>query len=121
PEGWYKANKLSPPPFVTEAAEQGRDPEALRSAGEAQYREQHAANRWAHFVNIALGCWLVTQPPLVGVAEPLLAWTEVVLGAAVIVFATLSLSWRLPWARWVCAGLGALVMAAPFLFWTENG
>ncbi len=121
PDGWYKANNLTPPPFINEAAEDGRDPEALRSAGESKYREQHAENRWAHFVNIALGCWLVTQPPLIGVAEPLLAWTEVVLGAFVILFATLSLSWRLPWARWVCAGLGALVMAAPFLFWTENG
>src|SRR3546814_17499604 len=24
------------------------------------------------------------------------------------------------WARWVCAAIGALVMAAPFLFWTAN-
>jgi nucleoside-diphosphate-sugar epimerase len=121
PEGWYTANKLTPPPFVTEAAERGRDPETLRRSGEEQFRQQHAANRWAHFINIALGCWLVTQPPLIGVSEPLLAWSEVFLGAAVIVFATLSLSWRTPWARWICAGLGALVMAVPFLFWTENG
>lgn len=121
PAGWYKANSLTPPPFVTEAEEQGRDPEALRSAGEAQLREEHAANRWAHFINIALGCWLITQPPLIGVREVMLAWSEVILGAAVIGFATLSLSWRMPWARWACAGLGSLVMAVPFLFWTENG
>ena len=121
PAGWYHANRLSPPAFVRETTAQGRDPEALRSAGERQFRSEHAAHRWAHFVNIALGCWLLTQPPLVGVREPLLAWSEVLLGAGVIVFASLSLSWRLPWARWLCAGLGALVMAAPFLFWTANG
>ena len=121
PEGWYAANNLTPPAFVTEAAEQGRDPEALRAAGEAQFREDHKANRWAHFVNIALGCWLVTQPPLIGVDEPLLAWSEVVAGAALIVFAFVSLSWRMAWARWVCAGIGAVVMALPFVFWTENG
>jgi nucleoside-diphosphate-sugar epimerase len=121
PKGWYEANKLTPPPFVTEAAEADTDPEALRVAGEAQYREEHKANRWAHFINIALGFWLITQPPLIGVAEPLLAWSEVLLGVGVVVFATMSLSWRLPWARWICAGLGGLVMAAPFLFWTENG
>ncbi|MFA7441587.1 MAG: NAD-dependent epimerase/dehydratase family protein [Sphingomonadaceae bacterium] len=121
PEAWYKANKLTPPPFIHEAVAQGQDPESMRSAGDAEYRSAHAANRWAHFVNIALGCWLITQPPLVGVAEPLLVWSEVILGAGVILFASLSLSWRMPWARWVCAGLGGVVMAVPFLFWTENG
>ena len=35
-------------------------------------------------------------------------------------FASLSLSWRFPWARWLAAGIGALVMAAPFVFWTQN-
>lgn len=121
PEGWYKANNLTPPAFVTEAAEQGRDPEALRAAGEAHMREEHRATRWAHLVNIALGCWLLTQPPLIGVNEPLLAWSEVAAGAALIAFAFVSLSWRMAWARWVCAGIGALVMALPFLFWTDNG
>jgi nucleoside-diphosphate-sugar epimerase len=121
PKGWYEANGLTPPPFVLEADDIGRDPETLRSGAEARYRAEHAENRWAHFVNIALGCWLLSQPPLVGVAEPLLAWSEALLGAGVMVFATLSLSWRLAWARWVCAALGALVMAAPFLFWTSNG
>lgn len=121
PKGWYEANGLTPPPFVLEADEIGRDPEALRSDAEARYRAEHAENRWTHFVNVALGCWLLFQPPLVGVSEPLLAWSEAVLGAGVMLFATLSLSWRLAWARWVCAALGTLVMAAPFLFWTSNG
>src|SRR5690606_9945205 len=61
-----------------------------------------------------------TQPPLIGVTEPLLAATEVALGVMVILFASLSISWQLGWARWATAGLGALVMAAPFLFWTQN-
>ena len=34
--------------------------------------------------------------------------------------AALALSWRAQWARWVCAGIGALVMAVPFLFSTAN-
>jgi len=120
PPGWYAANKLTPPDFVAEAAEQGDDPEALRIEHEKQVRRAHAGNRWAHFVNMALGFWLLTQPVLIGVAEPLLAWSEVVLGAAVVLFAGLSLSWRMTWARWACAGAGALAMAAPFLFWTGN-
>lgn len=121
PKGWYAANKLTPPDFVVEAAERGDDPEELRVSHEKQVRTEHAQNRWAHFINIALGCWLLTQPPLIGIAEPLLRWSEVILGGALILFATLSLSWRMIWARWACAGIGGLVMAAPFLFWTQNG
>src|SRR3546814_9325413 len=57
---------------------------------------------------------------MIQVEEPLLFWSEVTLGGALIVFAGLSLSWQMQWARWICAGIGALVIAVPFLFWTEN-
>jgi nucleoside-diphosphate-sugar epimerase len=120
PKGWYEANGLTPPPVIAEAAEAGTHPERLRVRHETKLRREHESHRWAHFVNIALGVWLVMQPPLIGVEESWLIWTEVVLGAALILFASLSLSWRLGWARWACAGIGALVMAAPFLFWTDN-
>ncbi len=120
PIAWYEANDITPPPEIAEAAEAGEDPEALRKRHEAQYRAEHRASRWAHFANIALGIWLLTQPVMIEVAEPWLAWTERLAGAALIVFATLSLSWRMGWARWACAGVGAIVMAAPFVFWTTN-
>src|SRR5690606_7023087 len=120
PAAWYKANQISPPAFVAEAAQAGQHPEELRREHEAMRQHLHGENRWAHFINIALGLWLVTQPPLIGVTEPLLAATEVALGVMVILFASLSISWQLGWARWATAGLGALVMAAPFLFWTQN-
>jgi hypothetical protein len=57
---------------------------------------------------------------MIGVAEAWLVRAEIALGAVLIPFAALSLSWRLGWARWICAGIGALVMAVPFLFWTAN-
>lgn len=120
PAAWYKANAITPPPALTEAVAAGEHPERQRSRYEGRYRREHRASRWAHFINIALGVWLVTQPPMIGVTEPGLARSEVVLGAALILFATLSLSWRFGWARWVCAAIGALVMAAPFVFWTAN-
>ena len=120
PIGWYKRNGITPPPAISEAAGAGKAPEKLRRLNERRYREQLADNRWAHFVNLMLGTWLITQPPLIGVSEPLLRWSEIGLGALLILFAALSLSWRMGWARWTCAGIGALVMAAPFLFWTEN-
>src|SRR5690606_17069348 len=120
PARWYKANGITPPPLVAEAVEAGQHPEQLRRRYEAMRQQQHGAHRWAHFTNLALGAWLVTQPPLIGVAEPMLAATEVALGLLVIVFASLSLSWQLGWARWACAGAGVLVMAAPFVFWTDS-
>lgn len=120
PAAWYGANKVTAPEWVGDAADAGEDADAFRARHEDGLRTEHRQYRWAHFVNIALGTWLVTQPPLIQVEELLLIWSEVVLGLSVIVFATLSLSWRMAWARWVCAGIGALVMAVPFVFWTEN-
>ena len=120
PKAWYEKNDLKPPPFVTEAHEAGKHPERLRAEHEARLIRQHRQFRWAHFVIIALGIWLVFQPPLIGVQEPWLALSEILLGIAIIFLASLSLSWRLRWARWLTAGMGALIMAAPFLFWTTN-
>ena len=120
PAGWYKANRLTPPPGIAEAADAGKHPEQLRAQYEAKVRAEHRGDRWAHFTNIALGIWLVTQPPMIGVEEVWLARSEIGFGAALILFATLALSWRLRWARFACAGIGALVMAIPFLFSTAN-
>lgn len=120
PSAWYKNNGINPPAWVSSAADQGEHPEQLRARRESRIRTEHGANRWAHFANIALASWLITQPMLIDVQEPLLRWSEIGLGAALLVFATLALSWRATWARWVCAGIGALVMAVPFLFWTTN-
>lgn len=120
PAAWYAANHVSPPVWLTHADELGRNPDKLRARHAAQIASEHRANRWTHVVNIALGTWLVTQPPLIGVEERWLGVSEAVLGAALIVFAAVALSPRAQWARWFCAAIGALVMAAPFLFSTGN-
>ena len=120
PAGWYAANAIPLPAEIAEADEAGEHPERQRARYEESYRRAHRGSRWAHFVNIALGVWLVTQPPMIGVAGPGLAAAEILLGAALILFASLALSWRMGWARWASAAVGALVMAAPFLFWTAN-
>jgi nucleoside-diphosphate-sugar epimerase len=120
PGAWYKANGVTPPAWISEAAGLGENPEDLAARRQAQVRSEHSANRWAHFANIGLGTWLLTQPPLINVEEPLLRWSEIALGLALVACATLALSWRAQWARWVCAGIGALVMAAPILFSTGN-
>ncbi|GGB91584.1 hypothetical protein GCM10011494_07460 [Novosphingobium endophyticum] len=120
PLAWYEMNKITPPAWMKDAEEIGRNPETLREQHAAFLQSEHRRNRWAHFINIALGGWLLTQPIMIQVEEPALFWSEMLLGAALIGFASLSLSWQMQWARWVCAGIGALVMAIPFLTWTSN-
>jgi hypothetical protein len=120
PAAWYETNRVPPPAWLTRADKLGKNPDKLRARHEAQIETDHRANRWAHFVNMALATWLIAQPPLIDVEEPSLRQSEIALGAALLVGAALALSSRAQWARWLCAGIGALVMAAPFLFSTQN-
>lgn len=120
PAAWYEANHITAPAFVSEADEIGEGAEELRARHEQWRRAAHAETRWAHFVNIALGFWILVQPIIVQVEEPALFWSEIVLGAGLMAFAALSLSWRMTWARWASAAVAAAIMAVPFLFWTTN-
>lgn len=117
---WYQRNGVRAPPWLAEAKHEGRNAEQLRARHEAQVRAETADNRWAHFANMGLATWLVTQPLLINVTDVWLRWSEIGLGLALFACASLALSWRAQWARWLCAGIGALVMAPPFLFSTAN-
>ncbi|MGD8274421.1 MAG: NAD-dependent epimerase/dehydratase family protein, partial [Thiohalocapsa sp.] len=116
PTGWYERNQLTPPPWLTAAAEDDCDPEAIRAAFDRCRRDEHEASRWAHFVNIALGAWLVASPPTLGYTDPAMTVSDIATGAAIMLFAALSLSWRLGWARVATAVVGLWLMLAPLLF-----
>jgi nucleoside-diphosphate-sugar epimerase len=120
PAGWYHANGITPPAALEVAAAQRANPERLRARHEAEYRAQHRQNRWASFLNIGLGTWLVTSPPLLDIAPVEYAWSDVGAGMAVMLLAALSLSWRFGWARWAAAAVGVWVMFAPLAFWTPT-
>jgi nucleoside-diphosphate-sugar epimerase len=131
PAAWYTANGVVVPGWVTSpsdaeaskppAAPVGDDnPDVLRTRHDVQRQAEHGPWRWAHFVNIGLGSWLLTQPLLVGVQEIGLRTSEMAMGLLLMVAAALALSWRAVWARWLCAGIGAVVMALPFLWSTAN-
>lgn len=121
PVGWYKRHKITPAEWALTAHEAGINPETLRRRYEALRRSEHSRHRWAHFVNIALGTWLITSPPLLGLEQPLMIWSDVVSGAALVVLGTIALSWRATWARWACAGIGFWLLFAPLVFWTTSG
>jgi nucleoside-diphosphate-sugar epimerase len=120
PAAWYRRNGVEPPSWITEAEEIGERAGDIAQRHDALVKRQLGANRWAHLINMGLGTWLLTQPPLIQVEPDWLGYSEISLGAALIVFAAISLSWRGQWARWAQAGIGALVMAVPFLFSTSN-
>jgi nucleoside-diphosphate-sugar epimerase len=120
PIGWYERHKIRPAEWAAAADEMGRNPEKLRVEHEAQHRREHARHRWAQFANIGLGTWLMTSPPLLGVEQPVLAWSDVAAGAALVVLAAVALSHRAVWARWASAAIGFWLLFAPLLFWTPN-
>ncbi|HEX2198405.1 MAG TPA: vitamin K epoxide reductase family protein [Burkholderiales bacterium] len=120
PQRWYRANRVTPPAWMAVAEKRGEHPDVLRVRHEAAYRDEHRRFLWAHFLNIALGTWLLTSAPLLGLESAALAASDTVSGLALIVLASLSLSWRLAWARWACAFIGAWVLSAPILFWAPT-
>jgi nucleoside-diphosphate-sugar epimerase/uncharacterized membrane protein len=121
PVAWYRANKVTPPPWLAAADKAGHDPEVLRQRHEEQYRHEHRRFRWAHLANIFMGTWLAASPPLIGLDAPVLVWSDVASGLAVVALSALALDPRNAWARWTAAALGVWVMSASFIFWTPNG
>jgi nucleoside-diphosphate-sugar epimerase len=120
PIGWYRANGIAAPLWFDAAGRLGENPDELTARHRKQVGHEHRAHRWSHFANMGLGTWLITQPVLINVSEPLLRLSELVLGVVLLLFAALALSRRAQWARWVCAAIGAAVMAVPFVFSTTN-
>jgi nucleoside-diphosphate-sugar epimerase len=120
PISWYQRHKIKPVEWAVTAGEAGINPETLRARYEANRRSEHGRYRWTHFVNIALGTWLVTSPPLLGVEQPPMIWSDVVAGTALVVLATFALSWQATWARYASAAIGFWLLFAPLIFWTTN-
>ncbi len=120
PAGWYAENGIDPPAWLRAADARGEDAEALRARHERRYRAAHRRGLWAHWVNMGLGFWLVTAPPLLGYSDPRMVISDVAAGTAIVVCAFLSMSWRLWPARWITAALGIWVMAAPLVFWAPS-
>ncbi|WP_439524847.1 vitamin K epoxide reductase family protein [Marivita sp.] len=121
PLSWYRENGITPPTWLESADARVEDAEALRAHHEAEYREHHRANLWGAWANAGLGLWLLTSPPLLGLVHPGMIISDMLAGLLLIAFGLLSLSWRMPWARYGAAAVGCWIMFAPLLFWTENG
>jgi len=120
PLAWYRANGITPPPWLEAADDRFENPETLREAHEKDYRAQHRAHLWAGWANAGLGLWLLTSPPLLGHMGTWLGLSDLVAGILLTVLGLLSLSWRLSWARFAAAGLGCWILFAPLVFWSDS-
>jgi len=77
------------------------------------------AEHWVHIAVMPLGAWLIFSPAALAYSSPALAWSDMISGALVIAFATLSMR-RLAWAPWANALVGLWVAFAPLLFWAPT-
>lgn len=120
PAAWYRKNGITPPDWVLVADERHENADKIRHTHEANYRRQHQAGLWAHFLNLGMASWLVTAPFIVGYPSRAMILSDMISGAVLAVFALLSLSWRWGLARWACALVGFWLLFAPLFFWAPT-
>lgn len=117
---WYSANRITPPTWLAQANELQKDPNKVLDIHQRRYRREHQENLWGSFMNMGLGAWLITAPPVMNYTGTLMALSDLVTGFSLIIFALFALSWQNSWARWINAALGLWLLAAPLIFWTDN-
>lgn len=120
PLGWYQTNGITPPDWLTEAAKQGKNPDVVLGQYQEQQERQHYQFLWAHFINMALGAWLITSPAILGYNGSAMAYSDIGAGLALLVFGCISLSRQQNWARFACAAVGLWLLLAPLAFWTTS-
>lgn len=140
PARWYKRNRIPIPLWLEDLAEQPAPEGQLIAQYEALDRHEHRQTVWCHFANAALGLWLVSSPFIFGlsgnwmVPGELLApnqrglplsdtWmtaSDIASGLLIVLFALLSLSRHIAWARWATAAIGTWLLFAPLVFWTPS-
>lgn len=120
PADWYRKNGLTLPYLFSGAEQHGKNAHRLRCDHQQHYRDQHQDNLWAHFINAALACWLLTAPYTLAYESQAMIYSDLGSGIILLVFSLLSLSWRLSFARWVCGLVGLWLLGAPLLFWAPT-
>ena len=120
PLSWYKRNKLTPAEWIETMAAQPEPADQFLEAYNRSVREQRRQNLWAHFLNMGMGTWLIASPPILGYQDQALIINDMISGALVFIFAALSLSRTMAWARIANAVVGLWLLFAPLVFWTPS-
>lgn len=120
---WYARHKLTSPAGVTPEQRAELDPEEKKVLREhmTMMQSMRRDTLWAHFVNIALGVWLIFSPFALGFRSEFgMTISDVASGALVVLFGALSLSKRFSWAQWANVFVGIWLLFAPLVFWTAS-
>lgn len=120
PLSWYKRNKLTPAEWIETMSAQSEPAEQFMEAYNRSMRDERRQNLWAYFLNMAMGTWLMTSPPILGYQNQAMVISDLVSGALVFLFAALSLSRTMAWARIAGAAVGLWLLFAPLVFWTSS-
>ncbi|MGZ8189406.1 MAG: NAD-dependent epimerase/dehydratase family protein [Methylosarcina sp.] len=120
PMNWYKRNKLTPPEWVETLATQSESADSLVEEHNRFLREERLQNLWAPFLNMGMGTWLMTSPSILGYQGRTMVINDQLSGLAVFLFALLSLSPRMAWARFANVAVGLWLLFAPLVFWTPE-
>jgi nucleoside-diphosphate-sugar epimerase len=120
PVGWYREHRLVVPGWLRDAEQYHIHGDRLMRENENAVLQERARSRWAHVVNLMLGVWLITSPPILAYNEPAMVWSDVASGTAVVIFALLALVWRMDTPRFMTAVAGSWLLFAPLVFWTQN-
>lgn len=114
PLGWYRENKLEPPPEHAGMAGGRHDPLEM-------VREMRQPWLWTNSIIIALGLWLMTSPFTFGYRSALMTWSDLISGALLVLFGGLSLMPRFDFiGRWAASFVGVWLQFAPLLFWAPD-
>ncbi len=120
PLSWYKRNKLTPAEWIETLAAHHEPADQFLEAYNRSMREERQQNLWAHFLNMGMGTWLMTSPPILGYQDQALIINDMVSGALVFLLGALSLSRTMAWARIANAVVGLWLLFAPLVFWTPS-
>jgi len=140
PAAWYRKNHIAVPLWLEDLLDQPAPEAQLLAEYEALERREHQRTVWCHFANAALGLWLISSPFILGLTErwqtpgELVApnqrglvfsdtWmtvSDIGSGLLIVLFALLSLSRRMGWARWANAVVGSWLLFAPLVWWTPS-
>jgi nucleoside-diphosphate-sugar epimerase/uncharacterized membrane protein len=145
PPGWYRANKLNAARVSMARVQSEAPPDEREMRTHVnEMREMHLGTLWVHFLNIALGLWLITSPFAFGLFDPetaqhvvrditaerglpspvlrntLVGISDIVSGVLIVAFGALSLSQRFAWAQWANTCVGIWLLFAPLIFWAPT-
>ena len=120
PLSWYKRNKLTPAEWIETMSAQSEPSDQFLEAYNQSMRDERRQNLWAHFLNMSMGTWLMTSPPILGYQDQAMIVNDLISGALVFLLAALSLSRTMAWARIANAAVGLWLLFAPLVFWTPS-